>query len=188
MHRLSAMNFPHYKKKKWFSFLFLFSIADYGIFTIKIKMFDRALETLTDVRHVLDLRKKLVSLVAFDSLGYSYPTKDRNMKISSSAMVIVKGEKIGNLYELIGSTVTSRVAVTTPEEFSSADTVSFALFVDSRDMYHTFRMLSPTNVNESNSWTSVASKEVESTGKKKKEFSVKFPERFELRKGVIVRT
>lgn len=137
-------------------------------------MFDRALETLTDVRHVLDLRKKLVSLVAFDSLGYSYPTKDRNMKISSSAMVIVKGEKIGNLYDLIGSTVTSRVAVTT-EEFSSADTVSFALFVDSRDIYHTFRMLSPTNMNESNSWTSVASKEVESTGKKKKKKRRNFP-------------
>lgn len=42
-------------------------IAEIG--TIKIKMFDRAIKTLTDVRHILELKRNLISLSTFDLKG-----------------------------------------------------------------------------------------------------------------------
>ena len=43
-----------------------------GIGNIKIKMFDGVVRTLCDVRHVLDLRKNLISLGTLDCNGFSY--------------------------------------------------------------------------------------------------------------------
>ena len=43
-----------------------------GIGTVKIKMFDGVVRVLSNVRHVLDLRKNLISLGVLDDLGYSY--------------------------------------------------------------------------------------------------------------------
>ena len=42
-----------------------------GICTIRMKMFDRGVRILKDVRHVLDLRKNLLSLGALKAEGYS---------------------------------------------------------------------------------------------------------------------
>ena len=42
-----------------------------GIGTIIVKMFDNAMRTLKDVRHVLDLKKNLISLGTLDSNGFS---------------------------------------------------------------------------------------------------------------------
>lgn len=42
-------------------------IAEIG--TIKIKMFDRAIKTLTDVRHIPELKRNLISLSTFDLKG-----------------------------------------------------------------------------------------------------------------------
>ena len=43
-----------------------------GICTVKIKMFDGVVRVLSNVRHILDLRKNLISLEVLDDLGYSY--------------------------------------------------------------------------------------------------------------------
>jgi hypothetical protein len=43
-----------------------------GIGTIKIRMHDGIVRTLTNVRHMLDLKKNLISLGTLDSLGYKY--------------------------------------------------------------------------------------------------------------------
>ncbi len=40
-----------------------------GIGTICIQMFDGVIHTLTDVRHIPDLKRNLISLGALDSLG-----------------------------------------------------------------------------------------------------------------------
>jgi hypothetical protein len=84
-----------------------------GIGNIKVKMFDGVVRTLTNVRYVPDLKKNLISLRTLDSLGYGYLANDGVMKITKGALVVMKGKKIGNLYELLESTVTGGAVAST---------------------------------------------------------------------------
>ncbi|KAK2966971.1 hypothetical protein RJ640_014159 [Escallonia rubra] len=84
-----------------------------GIGTIKIKMFDGIVRTLGDVRYIPDLKKNLISLGTLDSIDCSISIKGGVMKVSKGAMVIMKGQKIGNLYKLIGNTVIGGASVST---------------------------------------------------------------------------
>jgi hypothetical protein len=85
-----------------------------GIGTIKIRMFDGVVRTLSEVRHVPDLRKNLISLGTLDSNGCEYRTGGGVMKVTKGALVIMKGTKIaGNIYRLIGTSVVGGVAAAT---------------------------------------------------------------------------
>ncbi|KAG8490262.1 hypothetical protein CXB51_016090 [Gossypium anomalum] len=85
-------------------------IADVG--TIKVKMFDEVVKTLSDVRHVPELKRNLISLSTFDSKGYRYTAENRVLKISKGSLVVMKGQrKTAKLYVLQGSTVTGDAAV-----------------------------------------------------------------------------
>ncbi|KAK3032792.1 hypothetical protein RJ639_035895 [Escallonia herrerae] len=84
-----------------------------GIGTIKIKIFDGIVRTLGDVRYIPDLKKNLISLGTLDSIDCSIFIKGGVMKVSKGAMVIMKGQKIGNLYKLIGNTVIGGASVST---------------------------------------------------------------------------
>jgi hypothetical protein len=76
-------------------------------------MFDGIVRILTIVRYVSDLKKNLISLGTLDYLGYGYSAKNRVMKITKGAMVILKGKKIGNLCKLLEDTVTGGAVVFT---------------------------------------------------------------------------
>jgi hypothetical protein len=91
--------------------------------TIKVKMFDRIVRILTNVKYVPDLKKNLISLGTLDSMGYGYSTKNGVMKITKSVIMIMKGNKIGNLYKLFGDTVTSRAAMSTLAKPNDDNTV-----------------------------------------------------------------
>jgi hypothetical protein len=65
-----------------------------GIGTIKVRTFDGVVRTLTNVRYVPDLKKNLISLGRLDSLGYGFLTKDRVMKITTVALVVMKRRKL----------------------------------------------------------------------------------------------
>ena len=93
-----------------------------GIGTVKIKMFDKVVRVLSNVRHVPYFRKNLISLVVLDDLAYSYSSKGGIMKITKGALMMMKGHKVSTLYRLIGNTVIERVAVTTPMESRTNDT------------------------------------------------------------------
>jgi hypothetical protein len=82
-----------------------------GLGTIKVKMFDGIVRILTNVRYVPNLKKNLISLGTLDSLGNGYSAKNGVMKITKGAMVIMKGNKIGNLYKLLQDTITSGATV-----------------------------------------------------------------------------
>jgi hypothetical protein len=94
-----------------------------GIGTIKVRMFDGVVRVLTNVRYVPDLKKNLISLGTLDSLGYSYSAKDGVMKITKGALLAMKGEKIGNLYKLLGNTVTGGAAASISAEPDNDDTI-----------------------------------------------------------------
>ena len=78
-------------------------VADIG--TVCIKMFDRVVRTLGDVRHVSDLKRNLISLSTLDAKGYKYTSERGVLKISKGAIVVMKGhQKTAMLYVIQGST------------------------------------------------------------------------------------
>ena len=113
-----------------------------GIGTVKIKMFDGVVRVLSNVRHVPDLRKNLISLGVLDDLCYSYSSKGGIMKITKCALMVMHGQKVSTLYGLIGNTVVGRVAVTTPVESSTNDTKLWHMrlgHIGERDMLELYK-------------------------------------------------
>ncbi|KAG8471994.1 hypothetical protein CXB51_036525 [Gossypium anomalum] len=83
-----------------------------GVGTIKVKMFDGVVRTLSDMRHVPELKRNLISLNTLDSKGYRYTAESGVLKISKGSLVVMKGQrKTAKLYVLQGSTVTGDAAV-----------------------------------------------------------------------------
>ncbi|GJX95918.1 retrovirus-related pol polyprotein from transposon TNT 1-94 [Tanacetum coccineum] len=64
-----------------------------GIGTIRIKMHDGVVRTLTDVRHVPDLKKNLISLGVLDSKGFKYTSENGVLRVSKGALVVMKATK-----------------------------------------------------------------------------------------------
>ena len=78
-------------------------------------MFVGIVRTLSDVRHVTDLNRILISLSTLDAKGYKYTGEGGVVKVSKCALVMMKRQKrSANLYVLQGSTVTGDATVTTP--------------------------------------------------------------------------
>ena len=71
-----------------------------GIGNIHIRMFDGEVRTLTNVRHVPHLKKNLLSLGALEPRGYMFSGADGAIKVTKGSMIILKGERIANLYKL----------------------------------------------------------------------------------------
>ncbi|KAK3003807.1 hypothetical protein RJ639_018965 [Escallonia herrerae] len=94
-----------------------------GIGSIQIMMHDGIVRTLTDVRHVPELRKNLISLGTLDSNGCSYRVVGGVMRIIKGAFVVMKGLKQNSLYLLQGSTVTGAATVATSSSDVDSDTI-----------------------------------------------------------------
>ncbi|KAK3042564.1 hypothetical protein RJ639_001558 [Escallonia herrerae] len=64
-----------------------------GIGSIQIRMQDSTVRTLTDARHVPELRKNLIYLGTLGSNGWSYRTAGGVIRIMKGALVVMKGLK-----------------------------------------------------------------------------------------------
>ena len=64
-----------------------------GVESVKIKMFDGVIRTFTNVRHVPELKKKLISLRVLDSCGHKFTGFDGTLKISKGALVVMKEQR-----------------------------------------------------------------------------------------------
>lgn len=82
-----------------------------GIGSIRVKMYGSTLRTLTDVRHVPELKKNLISLGVLDSGGYNCTCQGGVLKVSKSILVVIKAKRIGNLYQLEGRTELDQATV-----------------------------------------------------------------------------
>jgi hypothetical protein len=82
----------------------VFSCKIVGVGSVRIRMHDGSVRTLTDVRHVPELRKNLISLGVLDSVGYKCTTQGGVLKVSKDILVVMKEKRIGNLYQLEGRT------------------------------------------------------------------------------------
>ncbi|KAE8715770.1 hypothetical protein F3Y22_tig00110160pilonHSYRG00432 [Hibiscus syriacus] len=83
-----------------------------GIGDVRIKMYDGSIRTLSGVRHVPDLKKNLISLDTLHKNGF-IPKADEDretIRIVKGALTVMKGKMTaGNIYRLLGSTVTGGV-------------------------------------------------------------------------------
>ncbi|XP_071704885.1 uncharacterized mitochondrial protein AtMg00300-like [Rutidosis leptorrhynchoides] len=87
-----------------------------GIGTIQIKMYDGTVRTLTEVRHVPELKKNLISLGTLESIGCEYRVRGGVLKVSRGALVVMKGERFNGLYLLKGNTVTGAAGVSSSDK------------------------------------------------------------------------
>ena len=69
-----------------------------GIGSIKIRMHNGIVRTLSNVRHVPDLKKKLISLDTLDSNGYKFSAEGGVLRVSKGSLVVMKGKKVNTLY------------------------------------------------------------------------------------------
>ncbi|GLT72015.1 hypothetical protein SLA2020_439880 [Shorea laevis] len=93
-----------------------------GIGTIKIRMHDGIVRTLTNVRHIPDLKKNLISLGTLDSLGYKYSGEGGVIRVSNDSLIVMEGNKVDGLYFLQGSTVTGSDVVSSSDNLESDTT------------------------------------------------------------------
>lgn len=62
-------------------------------------------------RHVSYMTKNLISFGSLDSNGCICTLEKSELRVAMGAQVVMKGKKIGSLYELLGSTVDGSVSV-----------------------------------------------------------------------------
>jgi hypothetical protein len=79
--------------------------------TIHLKIHNGVVKTLTDVRYIPDLKKNLFSLKVLESSGSKIIMHGGVLRAIHGALVVLRGTRIGNLYFLDGSTVTSTTTV-----------------------------------------------------------------------------
>ena len=78
---------------------------------VRLKMFDGREFLLRDVRFVPELKRNLISITMFDSLGYCTRIEHGVCKISHGALITVKGYRMNGLYILDGSIVIGNASV-----------------------------------------------------------------------------
>ena len=76
-----------------------------GIGSIQIRMHDGVIRTLTEVHHVLESKKNLISVRVLDSKGFKCSVEGGVMEIRKGPSMVMRGIKKGNLYILQGPTI-----------------------------------------------------------------------------------
>nr|KYP40581.1 Retrovirus-related Pol polyprotein from transposon TNT 1-94 [Cajanus cajan] len=87
-----------------------------GIGTIQLRMHDGVIRTLTEVRHVPDLKNNLISVGVLDSKSFKCNVKNGVMEIKRGSTLVMRGFKKGNLYMLQGSTSSISESISVAEK------------------------------------------------------------------------
>ena len=69
-----------------------------GVESIKIRMHDGIVRTLSNVRHVPDLKKNLISLGTLDSNDYKFSVEGGVLRVSKNSLTVMKGKEVNTLY------------------------------------------------------------------------------------------
>ncbi|KAH9649112.1 hypothetical protein KPL70_025867 [Citrus sinensis] len=89
-----------------------------GLGAIRLKMFDGVIRELSEVMHVPELKRNLISLGILDQMGCIIKMEFGVMKIIKWSIVIMKGAKNNGLYVLQGTTITRDVSVLTSQNLN----------------------------------------------------------------------
>ena len=71
-----------------------------GIRTVSLKMFDGVVREITQVRHVPDLKRNLISVGMLDHMGCIVKAEKCVLRVIKGSMVIMKGNNNNGLYVL----------------------------------------------------------------------------------------
>lgn len=69
-----------------------------GIGTLNVKIFDRFVQTLGDIRHIPSLTMNMVALSRLDTSGCAFATRNEFMEVGKDLLVIMTKKTINNLY------------------------------------------------------------------------------------------
>ena len=87
-----------------------------GIGTVSLKMYDGMVRELTQVRHVPELKRNLISIGILDQIGCVIKAEKEILKVVKGSIVIMKGTKLNGLYVLKGQTTVGEANVTENSE------------------------------------------------------------------------
>jgi hypothetical protein len=76
-----------------------------GIGSIYIQVHDDSIKKLINVRFVPKLKRNLISLSTLEAMGFNFAVIDGVLKVSRGNRIILKGNRLNNLYYLQCSTV-----------------------------------------------------------------------------------
>ena len=62
-------------------------------------MFDGAVQTVSNVRHISDMRKNLISLGMLEANGHQWSTADGVLQVSTGGKVVLKGKRHKDFHE-----------------------------------------------------------------------------------------
>ena len=96
---------------KLFLWVIIILVRMSGLEVSKSKCLMGIIRTLTNVRNVPELKKKLISLGVLDYGGHKFTGQGRELQVFKGILMIMKARKVGNLYKLEGKTKTSIVVV-----------------------------------------------------------------------------
>ncbi|KAH0678662.1 hypothetical protein KY284_019747 [Solanum tuberosum] len=86
-----------------------------GIGSVRVRCHDGTMRTITEVRHVPDLKKNLISLGTFDKQGNKYTSEGGTMKVTKGSLVMLKAKLEDGLYTLARSTIIGSVNASTKQ-------------------------------------------------------------------------
>lgn len=84
--------------------------------SISLKMFDSVVWELTQVRHVPDLKRNLISIGMLDQMGCIVKDERGVLRVIKGSMVITKGRKVNGFYVMEGQTTIGEASVTNSGE------------------------------------------------------------------------
>jgi hypothetical protein len=76
-----------------------------GLDSIYIQVHDGSIKKLIDVRFVPKLKRNLISLSTLEAMGFNFEAIDGVLKVSRGNRIILKGNRLNNIYYLQCSTV-----------------------------------------------------------------------------------
>src|SRR5204862_3725121 len=76
-----------------------------GIGNIRMRMFDGEVRTVANVRHVPEVSRNLLSLGALEARGCRFASANGTLEVRKRSRMVLKGERIANLYQVKGSIV-----------------------------------------------------------------------------------
>jgi GAG-pre-integrase domain len=82
-----------------------------GVGTVRIKMHDGIIRTLTDVRHIPDLTQNLIFLSSLEDVGCKFQSNGGVLKVSKGVHTLMKAKKIRTLYFLKGTSIVGTAAI-----------------------------------------------------------------------------
>lgn len=83
-----------------------------GFKKVGLKMYDGMVRELTQVRHVLELKRNLISISILDQMGYTIKAEKRVLRVIKDLMEIMKGIKLNDLYMLSEQIAVGEASVT----------------------------------------------------------------------------